>query len=69
MYHLTRDAQHIVYIVCCCCNSRRMLFFQNSGLASVIVALIQVVFTAIAALIMDKAGRKILLVISGTLVP
>ncbi|XP_013870096.1 solute carrier family 2, facilitated glucose transporter member 8 [Austrofundulus limnaeus] len=39
--------------------------FQNSALASVIVALIQVVFTAIAALIMDKAGRKILLTISG----
>lgn len=39
--------------------------FQNSSLASVIVGLIQVVFTAVAALIMDKAGRKILLIISG----
>ncbi|XP_017283267.1 solute carrier family 2, facilitated glucose transporter member 8 [Kryptolebias marmoratus] len=39
--------------------------FENSDLASVIIALIQVVFTAIAALIMDKAGRKILLTISG----
>lgn len=39
--------------------------FQNSSLASVIVGLIQVVFTAVAALIMDRAGRKILLIISG----
>uniref|UniRef100_A0A8C5R5J6 Solute carrier family 2, facilitated glucose transporter member 8 n=1 Tax=Leptobrachium leishanense TaxID=445787 RepID=A0A8C5R5J6_9ANUR len=39
--------------------------FKNSSLASVIVGVIQVVFTAIAALIMDKAGRKVLLVISG----
>ncbi|XP_037536112.1 solute carrier family 2, facilitated glucose transporter member 8 [Nematolebias whitei] len=46
-------------------NIFRQAHFENSGLASVIVALIQVVFTAIAALIMDKAGRKILLVISG----
>ena len=30
------------------------------------VAATQVVFTAVAALIMDKAGRKILLIISGT---
>lgn len=41
--------------------------FQNSDLASVIVGLIQVIFTAIAALIMDKAGRKVLLIISGIL--
>ncbi|CAI9538664.1 unnamed protein product [Staurois parvus] len=41
--------------------------FKNSSLASVIVGLIQVVFTAVAALIMDKAGRKILLIISGTI--
>uniref|UniRef100_A0A8C7XY00 Solute carrier family 2, facilitated glucose transporter member 8 n=1 Tax=Oryzias sinensis TaxID=183150 RepID=A0A8C7XY00_9TELE len=39
--------------------------FEESDLASVIVGLIQVVFTAVAALIMDKAGRKILLIISG----
>lgn len=41
--------------------------FQNSDLASVIVGLIQVIFTAVAALIMDKAGRKVLLIISGIL--
>ncbi|XP_037633823.1 solute carrier family 2, facilitated glucose transporter member 8 [Sebastes umbrosus] len=39
--------------------------FKESDLASVIVALIQVVFTAVAALIMDRAGRKVLLIISG----
>nr|XP_057925504.1 solute carrier family 2, facilitated glucose transporter member 8 [Doryrhamphus excisus] len=39
--------------------------FKESDLASVIVGLIQVVFTAVAALVMDKAGRKVLLVISG----
>ncbi|XP_068594456.1 solute carrier family 2, facilitated glucose transporter member 8 [Brachionichthys hirsutus] len=39
--------------------------FKESNLASVIVGLIQVIFTIVAALIMDKAGRKILLVISG----
>lgn len=43
-----------------------LLFFQESDLASVIVGAIQVVFTAVAALIMDKAGRKVLLIISGT---
>lgn len=32
---------------------------------SVLVGLVQVVFTAVAAVIMDRAGRKILLVISG----
>ncbi|KAG7232419.1 hypothetical protein INR49_008882 [Caranx melampygus] len=37
----------------------------DSDLASVIVGLIQVVFTAVAALIMDRAGRKVLLIISG----
>lgn len=42
--------------------------FQESDLASVIVGLIQVVFTAVAALIMDKAGRKVLLIISGTFI-
>lgn len=39
--------------------------FKESDLASVIVGLIQVVFTAVAALIMDRAGRKVLLMISG----
>ncbi|XP_049619220.1 solute carrier family 2, facilitated glucose transporter member 8 [Syngnathus scovelli] len=39
--------------------------FKESQLASVMVALVQVVFTGVAALIMDKAGRKVLLVISG----
>uniref|UniRef100_A0A3Q2G0X0 Solute carrier family 2, facilitated glucose transporter member 8 n=1 Tax=Cyprinodon variegatus TaxID=28743 RepID=A0A3Q2G0X0_CYPVA len=43
--------------------------FEESDLASVIVALIQVIFTAIAAVIMDRAGRKVLLIISGTLTP
>ncbi|XP_038143051.1 solute carrier family 2, facilitated glucose transporter member 8 [Cyprinodon tularosa] len=41
--------------------------FEESDLASVIVALIQVIFTAIAAVIMDRAGRKVLLIISGVL--
>ncbi|XP_069039699.1 solute carrier family 2, facilitated glucose transporter member 8 [Lepisosteus oculatus] len=39
--------------------------FQASSVATVIVAAIQVVFTALAALIMDRAGRKVLLVLSG----
>lgn len=39
--------------------------FKESDLASVIVGMIQVIFTGVAALIMDKAGRKILLIISG----
>ncbi|XP_029916686.1 solute carrier family 2, facilitated glucose transporter member 8 [Myripristis murdjan] len=39
--------------------------FKDSDLATVIVALTQVVFTAVAALVMDKAGRKVLLIISG----
>lgn len=38
---------------------------QESDLASVIVGAIQVIFTAAAALIMDKAGRKFLLIVSG----
>ncbi|KAM4662468.1 solute carrier family 2, facilitated glucose transporter member 8 [Discoglossus pictus] len=41
--------------------------FKNSSLASVAVGLVQVFFTAIAALIMDKAGRKVLLIISGVI--
>ncbi|XP_032088864.1 solute carrier family 2, facilitated glucose transporter member 8 isoform X1 [Thamnophis elegans] len=39
--------------------------FKNSSAATVIVGSIQVVFTATAALIIDKTGRKILLIISG----
>ncbi|XP_069465598.1 solute carrier family 2, facilitated glucose transporter member 8 isoform X2 [Ambystoma mexicanum] len=41
--------------------------FKNGSLASVTVGVIQVMFTAVAAIIMDKAGRKMLLVISGTI--
>ncbi|XP_068560050.1 solute carrier family 2, facilitated glucose transporter member 8 [Cebidichthys violaceus] len=39
--------------------------FKESDLASVIVGLIQVVFTGVAAVVMDRAGRKMLLIISG----
>lgn len=39
--------------------------FKSSDVATVIVAAIQVVFTALAALLMDRAGRKVLLVLSG----
>ncbi|KAM7092704.1 solute carrier family 2, facilitated glucose transporter member 8 isoform 2-T2 [Molossus nigricans] len=39
--------------------------FKNSSLASVIVGVIQVLFTAMAALIMDRAGRRLLLALSG----
>ncbi|XP_052413321.1 solute carrier family 2, facilitated glucose transporter member 8-like [Carassius gibelio] len=39
--------------------------FKSSDVATVIVAATQVVFTAIAAAIMDRAGRKILLILSG----
>ncbi|XP_061460054.1 solute carrier family 2, facilitated glucose transporter member 8 isoform X4 [Rhineura floridana] len=39
--------------------------FKNSGAASIIVGSIQVFFTAVAALIIDRTGRKILLVVSG----
>ncbi|XP_077570842.1 solute carrier family 2, facilitated glucose transporter member 8 isoform X3 [Stigmatopora nigra] len=38
---------------------------QESDLASVMVGTVQLFFTCVAALIMDKAGRKVLLVISG----
>uniref|UniRef100_A0A672PYI6 Solute carrier family 2 member 8 n=1 Tax=Sinocyclocheilus grahami TaxID=75366 RepID=A0A672PYI6_SINGR len=38
--------------------------FESSDVATVIVAATQVVFTAIAAIIMDKAGRKALLILS-----
>ncbi|XP_004479809.2 solute carrier family 2, facilitated glucose transporter member 8 isoform X2 [Dasypus novemcinctus] len=39
--------------------------FKDSSLASVIVGIIQVLFTAVAALVMDRAGRRLLLVLSG----
>ncbi|KAG7318381.1 hypothetical protein KOW79_018136 [Hemibagrus wyckioides] len=39
--------------------------FQNGNVASVIVGATQVIFTAVAALIMDRAGRKVLLILSG----
>ncbi|KAF7687386.1 solute carrier family 2, facilitated glucose transporter member 8 [Silurus meridionalis] len=39
--------------------------FQNGNVASVIVGVTQVIFTAVAALIMDRAGRKVLLILSG----
>ncbi|XP_077570839.1 solute carrier family 2, facilitated glucose transporter member 8 isoform X2 [Stigmatopora nigra] len=39
--------------------------FKESDLASVMVGTVQLFFTCVAALIMDKAGRKVLLVISG----
>ncbi|OWK10416.1 SLC2A8, partial [Cervus elaphus hippelaphus] len=39
--------------------------FKDSSLASVVVGLIQVLFTATAALIMDRAGRRLLLTLSG----
>lgn len=50
---------------CDCILTSMFLSVQESELGSVIVGLIQVVFTAVAALIMDKAGRKVLLTISG----
>ncbi|XP_010611889.1 solute carrier family 2, facilitated glucose transporter member 8 [Fukomys damarensis] len=39
--------------------------FKDSSLASVVVGAIQVLFTGIAALIMDRAGRRLLLALSG----
>lgn len=39
--------------------------FQNGDLGSVLVGVVQVLFTAVAAVVMDRAGRKLLLVISG----
>ncbi|XP_006074566.2 solute carrier family 2, facilitated glucose transporter member 8 isoform X8 [Bubalus bubalis] len=39
--------------------------FKDSSLASVVVGVIQVLFTATAALIMDRAGRRLLLTLSG----
>ncbi|KAG8535564.1 hypothetical protein GDO81_028262, partial [Engystomops pustulosus] len=41
--------------------------FKNSSLASVTVGLVQVAVTAVAALIMDRAGRKVLLLLSGVI--
>ncbi|EMP34566.1 Solute carrier family 2, facilitated glucose transporter member 8, partial [Chelonia mydas] len=41
--------------------------FKDSRLASVVVGSIQVFFTAVAALIIDKTGRKVLLSISGVI--
>ena len=43
-----------------------LLVVQNRALGTVSVGLTQVFFTGIAALIMDRAGRKVLLCISGT---
>jgi len=39
---------------------------QNLALGTVMVGLTQVVFTGVAAVIMDRAGRKVLLCVSGT---
>lgn len=39
--------------------------FKSSDVATVIVAAIQVIFTGFAAFIMDRAGRKVLLILSG----
>ncbi|XP_005382485.1 PREDICTED: solute carrier family 2, facilitated glucose transporter member 8 isoform X3 [Chinchilla lanigera] len=39
--------------------------FKDSSLASVIMGAIQVLFTGVAALIMDRAGRRLLLTLSG----
>ncbi|XP_039717365.1 solute carrier family 2, facilitated glucose transporter member 8 isoform X2 [Pteropus medius] len=39
--------------------------FKDSSLASVVVGIFQVLFTAVAALIMDRAGRRLLLALSG----
>ncbi|KAF6127222.1 solute carrier family 2 member 8 [Phyllostomus discolor] len=38
---------------------------RDSSLASVVVGVIQVLFTAMAAVIMDRAGRRLLLALSG----
>ncbi|XP_061117212.1 solute carrier family 2, facilitated glucose transporter member 8 isoform X2 [Conger conger] len=38
--------------------------FPRSDVATVIVAVVQVVFTAVAAMVMDRAGRKVLLILS-----
>nr|KAF6487447.1 solute carrier family 2 member 8 [Rousettus aegyptiacus] len=41
--------------------------FKDSSLASVVVGIFQVLFTAVAALIMDRAGRRLLLALSGVI--
>ncbi|XP_004375742.1 solute carrier family 2, facilitated glucose transporter member 8 [Trichechus manatus latirostris] len=41
--------------------------FKNSSLASIIMSIIQVLFTATAALVMDRAGRRLLLTLSGVI--
>lgn len=40
--------------------------FQKGDLGSVLVGVVQVLFTAVAAVVMDRAGRKLLLIISGS---
>uniref|UniRef100_A0A8C7PT07 Major facilitator superfamily (MFS) profile domain-containing protein n=1 Tax=Oncorhynchus mykiss TaxID=8022 RepID=A0A8C7PT07_ONCMY len=45
-------------------SSINAIMFYNSNVAMVVVAAIQVVVTAVAALVMDCAGRK-LLILSG----
>ncbi|CDQ71178.1 unnamed protein product [Oncorhynchus mykiss] len=45
-----------------------IIVFQNSNVATVVVAATQVVFTAVAALVMDRAGRKLLLILSGVFI-
>lgn len=42
---------------------------QNGSVASVFVGATQVIFTAVAALVMDRAGRKVLLILSGQHLP
>lgn len=39
--------------------------FKRADLGSVLVGVVQVFFTAVAAVVMDRAGRKLLLMISG----
>ncbi|KAM9206343.1 solute carrier family 2, facilitated glucose transporter member 8 isoform 4-T4 [Dugong dugon] len=41
--------------------------FKNSSLASITMSIIQVLFTAAAALVMDRAGRRLLLTLSGAI--
>ncbi|CAL1615059.1 unnamed protein product [Knipowitschia caucasica] len=40
--------------------------FENGDLGSVLVGVTQAVFTAVAAVVMDRAGRRLLLIISGS---
>lgn len=48
-------------------NACVLSFPKSSDVATVIVAATQVVFTAVAAFVMDRAGRKALLILSGKL--